>query len=86
MRWHEKIGIPSWLFYMFIGQVLEHAEKIMTQVPVNTIVSLVCPKGIEASISSVNMTIIILNMFVLKGLVGVLVNRLFVGVDNTNLE
>jgi hypothetical protein len=25
-------------------------------------------------------------MFVLKGLVGVLVNRLFIGADNTNLE
>ena len=58
----------------------------MTSVPVNTIVSLVCPKGVEASISSVNTLIITLNMFVLKGLVGVLVNRLFFGVDNTNLE
>ena len=86
LRWHEKIGIPSWLFYMFIGQVLEHAERIMTQVTVNTIVSLVCPKGIEASMTSVNTTIIVLNMFVLKGLIGVLVNRLFFSVDNTNLE
>jgi len=71
---------------MFIGQILEHAERIMTTVPVNTIVSLVCPKGIEASMTSVNTTIISLNMFVLKGIVGVLVNKLFVGVDNNNLE
>lgn len=61
LRWHEILGIPSWLFYMFIGQVLEHTERVITQVPFNTIILLVCPKGIEASMASLNSVIIILN-------------------------
>ena len=30
LRLHEKIGIPSWLFYMLVGNVMESIEKILT--------------------------------------------------------
>ena len=30
LRLHEKIGIPSWLFYMLVGNVMESIERVLT--------------------------------------------------------
>ncbi len=86
LRLHERLKIPSWFLYMFIGKVMESIEKMLTSIPCNIIVSLVTPDGIEASMLSVTSTIITLNLYTVKSLVGVLVNKLFTHVNNENLE
>lgn len=86
LRLHEKVGIPSWLFFMFIGNVMENAEKSLTLIPTNTIISLVCPKGIESSMQSLTSSIVILNLYLIKGVVGVLINKFFVGAEEKNIE
>ena len=86
LRLHEKVGIPSWLFFMFIGNVMENAEKSLTLIPTNTIVSLVCPKGIESSMQSLTSSIVILNLYLIKGVVGVLINKFFVGAEEKNID
>jgi len=49
LRWHEKINLPSWVLYGFIGNVMENIEKTITKIPVNVIISEVTPLGIESS-------------------------------------
>ena len=86
LRMHEKDGIPSELFFNFIGNVMENAEKSSTLIPTNTIISLVCPKGIESSMQSLKSSIVVLNMYLIKGLVGVLINKIFVGAEEKKIE
>ena len=86
LRLHERLKIPSLIFYMFIGTFMESIEKMLTSVPSNIIVSLVVPEGIEASMLSLTSTIITLNLYTIKSLVGVIVNKLFTHVTNENLE
>ena len=86
LRLHERLKIPSLFFYMFIGTFMEGIEKMLTSVPSNIIVSLIVPEGIEASMLSLTSTIITLNLYTIKSLVCVIVNKLFTHVTNENLE
>ena len=45
-----------------------------------------CPKGIEASLLSLNSTIVGLNMFGIKQMMGVFINHYFVKAQNENIE
>lgn len=85
LRWHRKLGIPSWLFYGFIGNVLEGLEKFLTLIPVNVIVALVIPKGVEATVLSLTSTVFAI-CTLNKGLMGILINKMFVHANNLNLE
>ena len=85
LRLHERLKIPSLFFYMFIGTFMEGIEKMLTSLPSNIIISLVVPEGIEASMLSLTSTIITL-IYIIKSLVGVIVNKLFTHVTNENLE
>lgn len=86
LRLHERLKIPSLFFYMIIGTFMESIEKMITSVPSNIIISTVVPKGIEASMLSLTSTIITLNLYTIKSLIGVVVNKLFTHVTNENLE
>ena len=48
--------------------------------------SLVCPKGIEASLLSLNSSIVGLNIYGIKSLMGVFINQLFVQAKTENIE
>lgn len=74
LRLHEKIGIPSWIFYGFVGSVMESFERVLTQIPCYIIVSLVTPKGIEATMVTFTSTILTFNLFTVKALIGVYIN------------
>ena len=65
---------------------MESTERIITSIPSNTIVSLVCPKGIEASLLSLNSTIVGLNIYGIKSLMGILLNNLFIKAEKKNIE
>ena len=71
---------------MLIGTVMESIEKMLTSVPSNIIISTVTPEGIEGSMLSLTSTIITLNLYTVKSLVGVLVNKLFTHVKKENIE
>ena len=45
-----------------------------------------CPKGIEASLLSLNSSIVGMNIYGIKSLMGLLINRFFVGAKNENIE
>ena len=44
-----------------------------------------CPKGIEASLLSLNSSIVGMNIYGIKSLMGVLINSLFVKAQNDNI-
>ena len=77
MRFHEKINLPSWVLYGFIGNVMENIEKTITKIPVNVIISEVTPLGIESSMLCFSSTICNMNIQ-LKSLTGVLINSVFI--------
>ena len=79
------MGIPSWLFYGFIGNVLEGLEKFLTLIPVNVIVALVIPKGVEATMLSLTSTVFSI-CSLNKGLMGIFINKVWVHANNSNLE
>ena len=85
LRLHERMKIPSWFFYMFIGNVMEAIEKMLTSLPCNIIVSLVTPDGIEASMLSLTSTVFSI-CSLNKGLMGIFINKVWVHANNSNLE
>ena len=59
-------------------------EKIMTALPSNMIMSRVIPHGVEAVMFSLAHTIMNLNMFQLRTMMGVIINDHFVHVTKEN--
>ena len=45
-----------------------------------------CPKGIEASLLSLNSSIVGMNIYGIKSLMGLFINHFFVGAKNENIE
>ena len=79
------MGIPSWIFYGFIGNVLEGLEKFLTLIPVNVIVALVIPKGVEATTLSLTSTVFAI-CSLNKSLMGIIINKIWVKANISNLE
>jgi hypothetical protein len=53
---------------------MESFERVLTQIPCYIIVSLVTPKGIEATIVTFTSTILTFNLFTVKALIGAKIN------------
>ena len=60
-RWHENIGLPSWILCGFVGTFQEALEKTLTVIPVNVIISELTPLGIESSMLCLSSTLYNIN-------------------------
>ena len=55
-------------------------------IPFNIILAKLTPPGIESSLMALSNTILNLNQFTIRGLLGVYINETFIGVEKENIE
>jgi hypothetical protein len=69
-----------------VGSFAEVVERMLTILPSFIIMSKSIPPGVEATMFSLTATIINLNQFILRAVIGSVVNDMFVGVTNQSLD
>ena len=70
--------VPDIVLFVICGPLAAVMEKMMTALPSNMIMSRVIPHGVEAVMFSLAHTIMNLNMFQLRTMMGVLINKITV--------
>jgi hypothetical protein len=65
-RWNLELGIPDLLIYLVFGNFAEVLEKMMVVLPSFIIMAKTTPPGVEAIMISLTMTIINLNLTILR--------------------
>lgn len=78
--------VPTLLLYILSGPIAQIIDKVMTMMPCNIIMSKTIPFGVEATMFSFAHTIINLNLFTLRTLMGVLINDNFVHVTKDDFS
>ena len=79
-QWTAALGIPNFFMYIFV-HLAETMEIVIILVPERIMVAKLVVPGTESAIMSLSYTILILNNFVLRNLVGVLINKYLIGID-----
>ena len=78
--------VPTLLLYILSGPIAQINDKVMTMMPCNIIMSKTIPLGVEATMFSFAHTIMNLNLFTLRSLMGVLINDNFVHVTKEDFS
>lgn len=86
LGYHEKLGIPTIVLYTLGGGVAQNFEIGFTFFISLVIVSKLVPPGIESTMYSLSVTFIVMNLFVLRAIMGILINHYFIKVDKENLR
>lgn len=86
LGYHEKLGIPTIVLYTLGGGVAQNFEIGFTFFISLVIVSKLVPPGIESTMYSLSVTFIVLNLFVLRAIMGIIINNSFIHVDKDNLK
>lgn len=66
--------MPDTALYFLGGAVAQVVERGLTFLPAMIIVSKATPPGIEATMCALAVTLLILNQFILRSVMGVLIN------------
>jgi len=80
-----KIGIPDLAVYCFSHLFNETLEKIFTFFPSFIFVAQISAPGVESTMSSLGGTIISMNMFVLRGIIGLACNKIFFNITRETI-
>lgn len=64
----------------------EGVERMLTLLPSDIIVAKLTPPGIESSMMVLSKTVIIFNQFVLRNIIGALINSTFIGITTSNIN
>lgn len=83
---NEQIGLSDLAVYLIFGTFSESLEIILTIIPSFILMSKVIPPGIEGTMFSLTVTLIALSNFVIRNLLGTVINDLFVKVTKENLD
>lgn len=86
LRWSKALGISDLFLYILTGTFATVLEKELAILPSFIIMSKSIPPGVEATMFSFTATIINLNQFVLRALIGSWINDTFVGVTSLSLD
>lgn len=86
LGYHETLGIPTMVLYTLGGGVAQNFEIGFTFFICLVIVSKLVPPGIESTMYSLSVTFIVLNLFVLRAIMGIVINHYFIKVDKENLD
>jgi hypothetical protein len=78
--------IPNIALYIICGPVASILEKVMTMMPCNIIMTKTIPIGVEATMFALAHTIISLNMYTLRALMGVIINDNFIHVTKEDFS
>lgn len=85
-RLNLKLGIPDPVIYLGGSVLVEHLEVMIFMLHTRIITARMIPPGIEGTMMSFCSTIIHLDLFGLRKLMGLLVNKFIVGITVKNLE
>lgn len=85
-RLNVKFGIPDVPLYIFSGQLADTLERSLTIMPSYIIMAKIIPKGIEGTLMAFSSTIVALNQFTIRAILGVIINDSFVNVTTSNLN
>ena len=85
-RLNVKFGIPDVPLYIFSGQLADTLERSLTIMPSYIIMAKIIPKGIEGTLMAFSTTIVALNQFTIRAILGVIINDSFVNVTTSNLN
>lgn len=85
-RLNLTIGIPDIVLFMLGGSIAERLEKGFFFFPSMIIYSKIFPVGIEATLWSLTSSVQFCSFLLLRPLMGVLINNLFIHVTVENME
>jgi len=86
LGYNKSVGIPNFVLYVIGGSfafVFEHGFTMFVSL---IIVSKLTPPGIESTMYSLAVTIIVMNQFVFRIIMGVIINKCFVHVTKENIQ
>jgi hypothetical protein len=78
-RLNIKFGVPDVITYCFGSQVVEFIEITLFMLQTRIIIARMIPPGVEATMMAFFNTLIALDLFNERTLVGVFLNKTFVG-------
>jgi len=78
--------MPDTALYFLGGAVAQVVERGLTFLPAMIIVSKATPPGIEATMCALAVTLLILNQFILRSVMGVLINDNFIFVSKGQID
>jgi hypothetical protein len=74
LRVNIYLGIPDVLVFLIAGPIAQTLERGLTILPSQIIMSKLIPPGVEASMMSFSATIISLNQFTIRNIMGIYIN------------
>lgn len=86
LGYHKSLGIPTVLLYALGGSVAQNFEIGFTFFISLVIVSKLTPPGIESTMYSLSVTFIVLNLFVIRAIMGAKINDWFIHVTNEEFD
>ena len=85
-RYNLELGIPDLALFYLGGAVASVLERGFTFFPSLVMIGKMIPPGIEGTMYSLSVTILILNQFIIRNLMGVWVNYQFIGISKHNMH
>jgi hypothetical protein len=85
-RYNVYIGIPDVMLFLLSGNFAVIFEKGFSHFGCVLIFAKLVPVGIESSMSSIKDSVVLINLFILRNIMGVILNRAFFNVTRDNLE
>ena len=85
-RYNQKLGLPDLLLFFLGGAIAGVIQRGFTFFPSIIMVSKMIPPGVESTMYSLSITIIALNQFIIRAIMGVYVNDQFVHVSKGHME
>lgn len=76
MRYTKSFGINDTVFSLTTGTFAETLDTVIVYICTNVIVGKLIPKGTEGTIMALTGTLIQTNLFLIRGAVGVLANKI----------
>ncbi|CDW91088.1 UNKNOWN [Stylonychia lemnae] len=86
LRYNLVLGIDDVTFVVFTSTITDTLGLAFIQLPMMVLFAKVCPPFIEATVFSLLTGIYNFSNFTLSPMIGVLINRLFIRVSNSNLD
>lgn len=85
-RFNLNLGIPDVLLYLLSGTFALNFEKGFSHFGCMLIFAKLMPVGVESTISSITGSILLINLFILRNIMGVIFNRISFNVTRDNLQ
>ena len=86
MRWNVPLGISDNAIFVFSGSFANTIERVVTIFPSYVMMARMVPPGVEGTMMAVNNTLVHLNQFTIRNLLGKCINDAFVHVGRNSLH